>query len=178
MSDSNEKRSESSLKLSELVLSAKSLYRQVEKLRRERFLREKVVDLNEYRKHRLSLRKKNILLVDDDEQIQRSVSKALEKYGYQVLLAKDAMELAKILESQSFDLILLDIRLSWVNGFELCSLMKSNKLLREIPIIFLSGEVGNEEIRKGFEAGCDEYITKPFDLNRFISTIRYFLESY
>ena len=112
------------------------------------------------------------------KEIRDALKIALEREGYNVLCASNAMELAKILENHSFDLILLDLRLPWVNGFELCMLMKGNKLLKDIPIIFTSGETSKEQIRKAFEAGCDEYITKPFDLNRMLRTIKYFLENY
>ena len=177
MADSREKKN-GKLKIDQLVLSAKSLSLQIERLKKERFLREKVVDLNEYRKLRATRQAKTVLIIDDEESVREPLRLALEREGYQVLCASDAMELAKILENHSFDLILLDLRLPWVNGFELCMLMKGNKLLRDIPIIFMSGETKKEEIRKAFEVGCDEYITKPFELNRLLRTIKYFLENY
>jgi len=178
MSDSREEKKASGLKISQLILSGKSLNQQIERLKKERFLKEKVIDLNEYRSLCSPRELKTVLVVDDEESIREVLAKALEREGYKVLCAKDALDLAKIIEKHSFDLILLDLRLPWVNGFELCYIMKRNQLLRDIPIIFMSGETSKEEIRKAFEAGCDEFIIKPFDLERILRSLKYFLENY
>jgi CheY-like chemotaxis protein len=95
-----------------------------------------------------------------------------------VVLAGSEIELAKAITSRSFDLVLMDPGLPGVNGLEFCSLMKGNRILRKIPVIFMSREPGKEQVRKAFEAGCDEYVEKPLRLSHLLKIIKYFLENY
>ena len=74
------------------------------------------------------------------------------------------MGLSKIIEDTKLDLILLDIQLPWVDGYELCALLKITPPPKNLPVAFVSGNKTEEDIRKGFDAGCDEYITKPFEV--------------
>ncbi len=178
VSDSKQGKKQSRLKISELILSAKNLSFQVERLRRERFLSEKVVDLAEYRTLRKTQAVKAVLVIDDDRELEEPLSKALEKRGFRTLFATDAEKLAGIIEGNTFDLALVNPGLDWVDGFEFCQLIKGNQSLRGIPIILISPESGQPQIRKGFEAGCDEYLTKPFKLERLVRTIKYFLVNY
>ena len=108
--------------------------------------------------------KPTILVVDDEPVMRNAIKRIFEKENYRVLIAKDAMELSKIIEDTKLDLILLDIQLPWVDGYELCALLKSHPLLKNLPVAFVSGNKTEEDIRKGFDAGCDEYITKPFEV--------------
>ena len=178
MSDPKKENRQANIKLSELILSARSLGYQIEKLRRERFLTEKVIDLNDYRELRKAQELKKVLVVDDEEGVRGPLTKALEKQGYQALFARSANELAGIIETHTFGLVLIELRLSWINAFEFSKLMKANKILRDIPIILISQEASKKEIRKAFEYGCDEYVAKPFKLDRLVRTIKYFLENY
>ncbi len=178
MSDPKKENRQSSVRISELILSAKSLGYQIEKLRRERFLTEKVVDLEEYRKLRSAHAVKKVLVVDDEEESAGPLATALEKQGYSALFAADTAELAQIIETHAFDLVLLDLGLAWLDGFEFCAAMKGNQILRDLPIILTGRAAGKKEIRKAFESGCDEFVTKPFKLERLLRTIEYFMENY
>lgn len=177
MADSKKERKSES-KISELILSAKSLSLQIERQTREKFLSEKVVDLDAYRAFRKAHSQKRVLVIDDDSELKDSLRKALEKNGYVPLFADGLERLAEIMETIAFDLVLIDPGLSWVDAFEFCRLMKGNKFLREIPIIFISRAEDKKEIRQAFENGCDEYIDKSVKLDRLVRTIRYFLENY
>jgi len=178
MAGSKKENEQANLKISELILSARSLSYQIQRLRKERFLSEKVIDLTEYRKLRKTRQVKAVLVIDDDEEMKEPFSKALEKKGYQALFGGDLESLAKIIESHSFDLVLMNPGLNWLDGFEFCRLMKGNQFLRDLPIIFISREAPQKEIRKAFESGCDDYVSKPIKLERLVRTIKYFLENY
>jgi two-component system aerobic respiration control protein ArcA len=140
----------------------KSLSKQVAELNKRAVAQNKVVSLDDYRSASRRLESKTILVVDDELVMRNAIKRIFEKDNYRVLVAKDAMELSKIIEDTRIDLILLDINLPWVDGYELCGL----------PVAFISGNKTEEDIRRGFEAGCDEYITKPFDVDEIQRTVR------
>ena len=148
-----------------------SLRRQVEAIQRRRMVQEKVVDLNNFRNLRKESQQRTILVVDDEEMMRNAMKRILENEGYKTILAEDAMALSKILEHMHLDLILLDINLPWVNGLELCSIIKNHPSLQKVPLILISGRRGKEDIERGFAAGCDDYITKPFDLENIAQAV-------
>ena len=177
MSDSSEEKKSKNAKVSELILSGKSLAKQIEELKKERFLRDRVVDLGEYRKLRESPKKKIVLVIDSDESARSLLGKALEQAGYECLFAGSEAGLAKIIESDPFDLILLDPGLPGINAFEFTYLMKGNRVLRKIPVVFAGQDPGKDQVRKAFEAGCDDYIFKPFNMDYLLKILKYFLEN-
>lgn len=151
-----------------------SFTKKVSALNRKAMAQEQVVNLGAYRAAARQPEAKTILVVDDEPVMRNAIKRIFEKENYRVIVAKDAMELSKIIEDTKLDLILLDIQLPWVDGYELCTLIKSNPLLKDLPVAFVSGNKTEEDIRKGFDAGCDEYITKPFeveDLQRMVSQL-------
>ncbi|MEN9530634.1 MAG: hypothetical protein RI932_2507, partial [Pseudomonadota bacterium] len=150
----------------------KSLSKQVAELNKRAVAQNKVVSLDDYRAASKRLETKTILVVDDELVMRNAIKRIFEKENYRVLVAKDAMELSKIIEDTRIDLILLDIQLPWVDGYELCGLLKSKPMLKDLPVAFISGNKTEEDIRRGFEAGCDEYITKPFDVDEIQRTVR------
>ncbi|NBX17167.1 MAG: response regulator [Proteobacteria bacterium] len=150
----------------------RSLSKQVAELNKRAVAQNKVVSLDDYRAASRRLESKTILVVDDELVMRNAIKRIFEKDNYRVLVAKDAMELTKIIEDTRIDLILLDINLPWVDGYELCGLLKSKPMLKDLPVAFISGNKTEEDIRRGFEAGCDEYITKPFDVDEIQRTVR------
>jgi DNA-binding response OmpR family regulator len=149
----------------------KTFSKQVADLGRKAVAQGKVVSLDDYRNASLKGEAKTILVVDDELVMRNAIKRIFEKELYRVLVAKDAMELSKIIEDTKLDLVLLDINLPWVDGYELCGLMKSHPALKNLPIAFISGNKSEEDIKKGFEAGCDEYITKPFEVDEIQKTV-------
>ena len=123
-----------------------------------------VVCLDDYRKSSQSNSAKTILCVDEDIVTLNSLKKMFEAKKYKVILASDAMEVSKIIENNVLNLILLDAQLSWLDGYDLCSLLKSSEVFKNLPIILLSKFKEEEDIQRGFEAGCDKYIVKPFNV--------------
>jgi CheY-like chemotaxis protein len=152
-----------------------SFSRQVAALNKKAVAQSKVVSLKDYREVTTGNASKTILVVDDELVMRNAIKRIFEKEKYKVLVAKDAMELSKIIEDTKLDLILLDINLPWVDGYELCSLLKAHPVLKHLPVAFVSGNKTEEDIKRGFEAGCDEYITKPFEVDEIQNTVNQLL---
>ncbi len=101
-----------------------------------------------------------ILIVDDT---QTNIDVLIELLSdYDLVVATDGISALSILEDESVDLILLDIMMPIIDGFETCQKIKENKKTKDIPIIFLTAKTDDESIQKGFELGGVDYITKPF----------------
>ncbi len=149
----------------------KSLRRQIESIKRQKIVGKKVVNLSDFRELRQKIETRQILVVDDDEIMRSALKRILENEGYKVLLAVDGLELSKILETTRLDLILLDVNLPWVDGYELCRLIKEHHSLKEVPLVLVSARKSKQDIDAGFEAGCNDYVTKPFDIDYMTGVI-------
>ena len=103
-----------------------------------------------------------ILIIDDNPLNLLLTNKVLENYGYQSLTAESGLEGMAIMEQKLPSLILLDIMMPDMDGFEVCRIIKNNEKWKEIPIIFLTANSHTEDLIEGFEAGGVDYITKPF----------------
>jgi len=103
-----------------------------------------------------------VLIVDDNQENLRVVGNFLKERDYKIALAKDAESALEVLYVNKIDLILLDIMLPGMSGFELCDKLKSDPVTKDIPIIFLTALNDTEDIVKGFHVGGVDYITKPF----------------
>ena len=110
-----------------------------------------------------------ILLVDDEQPVQKLLSYPLEKEGYEVVPALDGQEALANFDEGQFDLVVLDIMLPKVDGLEVCRRLRAKS---SVPIIMLTAKA--EEIDKvlGLEIGADDYITKPFSMREFRSRVR------
>lgn len=104
----------------------------------------------------------SILIVDDEPKNIQLLGNLLEENGYDIEFAMDGEGAIKWLEKKNFDLILLDIMMPGMDGFELCEKIKNNISLMHIPIIFLTAKTDTEDILKAFEMGGSDYVTKPF----------------
>ena len=94
-----------------------------------------------------------------------------EMDGFKVKSAADGTELSAVLDESPIDLIILDIGLPWINGFELAKLLKEHQDLKGIPLIFMSGKTSEIDVKRGFDVGADDYIKKPFDLEKMKKTV-------
>lgn len=106
-----------------------------------------------------------VLLVDDSETDSLFISKILIAEGYVVSTAQNASQGVEKLKTEEFDLFLLDVLMPGTSGFELCQQIRSIPAYKETPVIFLTALSDPENIKKGFELGGNDYITKPFDKN-------------
>ena len=111
----------------------------------------------------------NILLVDDDVSILLLVSDVLEENGMNVVTARSGEEAVRLMEGQSFDLILLDIMMKGLSGLDVCRKIRSRV---SCPILFLSAKDSVKDIVAGLDLGADDYLTKPFGGGELLARIR------
>ena len=153
-------------------MSSRAIRRKVQELKKKKLLAKKVVSLADYREITQPTNMKNILVVDDDPMILSALKRVLEvSGGYRVMVAADGIELTDRLESSRFHLCILDVNLPWVDGYELCRLIKSHPTYSFLPLILISSMATQADIDKGFGCGCDEYLVKPFDMNYIVDTV-------
>lgn len=113
-----------------------------------------------------SNKKLRILLVEDEAQIRKMMKLNLSLEGYEVIDTEDGLEALQLIENQNFDLVLLDIMLPNVNGFQICERIRL--INKEIGIIFVSAKNSAEDRVKGLKLGADDYLTKPFNLEELL----------
>ena len=110
-----------------------------------------------------------ILLVEDDKSIVTNLTEYLSKEGYEIKSASGQKDAMQLVETEKFDLVLLDISLSDGNGFSVCKAIKSDY---NIPVIFLTASGDEYSTVTGFEVGADDYIAKPFRPRELVTRIR------
>ncbi len=119
---------------------------------------------------------KSILVVDDDEAIRQMVGTLLVEEGFRVEMAQNGEEAMKLVRQDSFDLVILDILMPVMDGWEVASRMLCEEKTRDIPIVFLTALSSYTDQLKGWRLGCFDYITKPFDIGLFMIRVRAALE--
>ncbi len=112
-----------------------------------------------------------ILLVEDNEMNREMLSRRLERKGYRVVIAVDGEKSLEVARADMPDLILMDMSLPVVDGWEATRRMKADDALKHIPVIALTAHAMANDREKALEAGCDEYDTKPIDLPRLLAKI-------
>ncbi|GAW28129.1 response regulator [Carboxydocella sp. ULO1] len=113
-----------------------------------------------------------ILLVDDDPLIVELVQFNLEKWGYQVLVARDGQEALKLARNEKPDLVILDLMLPVIDGLEVCRHLHDDPATRNIPIIMLTARGEETDKVLGLELGADDYMTKPFSPRELLARIK------
>lgn len=119
-----------------------------------------------------------VLIVDDLSVNVAILEQIIEKMGYIPLTAGNGAEVFRILKDTLPQLILLDIAMPEMNGYELCEILKSNSLTQDIPVIFISAMDGREDKVRGFKAGAVDFITKPFEPPEVIMRVENHLKIY
>jgi CheY-like chemotaxis protein len=112
----------------------------------------------------------SILIVDDQLTLRDNVKQLLEETGYRALTASDGVEALAVLQSQPVDLILADIAMPRMNGYQLYERARENPQWVKIPFIFLTARTLDSDIRYGKQLGVDDYLVKPFQSFRQIDT--------
>ncbi len=115
------------------------------------------------------MRRPRILIADDDPTILRFLKTNLEVRGYETLTAVDGAEVLNIAEREPLDLVILDIMMPEIDGFEVCRLLRE---WSQVPIIVLSARSDLSDKVKCFNLGADDYITKPFGVSELIARVR------
>jgi two-component system alkaline phosphatase synthesis response regulator PhoP len=120
--------------------------------------------------------KKRVLIVDDEPDIVETIQFILESEGFECLAAYDGEDALLKARTENPDLILLDIMLPKINGYQVCRLLKFDEKYKDIPIIMLTAKVQESDKFWGKESGADDYVTKPFEMEILIQKIQGYLE--
>ncbi len=118
-----------------------------------------------------------ILIVDDNRNIRTVVKMDLESQGYRVLEAQDGFRAMELVNTARPDLVVLDVMMPGIDGFEVCSRIKNNETLRDTLVVMLTAKTTAEDKFLGREMGADEYLTKPFDPMDLEKLIRRILDA-
>lgn len=119
---------------------------------------------------------KRILLVEDNEMNREMLSRRLSRRGFEVITATNGQASIEMAASQQPDLILMDLSLPVVDGWDATRRLKANPATRRIPVLALTAHAMDGEREKSLAAGCDEFDTKPIDLDRLLLKIWSLLE--
>jgi DNA-binding response OmpR family regulator len=118
----------------------------------------------------------NILIIEDDPAILRALKDNFAALGHRVRTARDGQEGLEAALNEGPDLIILDIMLPKINGFEICRAVRAEKL--EMPILMLTAKGQEEDIVRGLDLGADDYVTKPFSVRELMARAKGFLRRY
>jgi twitching motility two-component system response regulator PilG len=118
-----------------------------------------------------------VLVVDDSPTVRKIVQLTLQREHMQVMTAADGLSALAAVADASPDLILLDIMLPRMDGYNICQVIRKNLAYRDLPIIMLSGKDGLFDKMRGRLAGSSDYITKPFDSSDLVQTVKRYLSA-
>ena len=119
---------------------------------------------------------KEILIVDDEPNIVVPIQFLMEQQGYRVMIAERGEDALDLIYQYKPDLVLLDIMLPGIDGYEVCEIVRLNPNFRKVKIIFLTAKGREEEIAKGLALGADAYITKPYSNAELVAKVKELLE--
>ncbi len=114
---------------------------------------------------------KRILIVDDDELVLIALKELLKPQGYEVQTINSGAEALKMLEKDGFDLLILDIMMPEMDGFELCRKIRQKEPYKDTPVVFLTAKSRDEDRAQGLEAGANLFLSKPISPSRLLSLI-------
>ena len=111
---------------------------------------------------------KKILAVDDERHIVRLVQVNLERQGYQVVTAFDGKEALEKIEAEMPDLVVLDVMMPYMDGFEVLKTIRREPETESLPVIMLTAKAQDKDVFEGYHYGADMYLTKPFNLRELL----------
>jgi two-component system alkaline phosphatase synthesis response regulator PhoP/two-component system response regulator VicR len=120
---------------------------------------------------------KKILAVDDEKHIVRLVQVNLERAGYQVVTANDGKEALQKVAEENPDLVVLDVMMPYMDGFEVLQNLRRNPSTRDIPVVMLTAKAQDADVFKGWQSGVDCYLTKPFNPMELLSFVKRIFDS-
>ena len=115
---------------------------------------------------------KKILAVDDERHIVRLVQVNLERAGYEVVTAFDGKEALEKVESERPDLVVLDVMMPYMDGFEVLQSLRKNQSTRDLPVIMLTAKAQDADVFRGWQSGVDCYLTKPFNPMELLTFVK------
>jgi chemosensory pili system protein ChpA (sensor histidine kinase/response regulator) len=123
------------------------------------------------KRHELEVRIKRILVVDDSVTVRRVTTRLLERNGFEVFTAKDGVDAIATLQDHVPDLMLLDIEMPRMDGFEVASIVRYDSRLKHVPIIMITSRTGDKHRTRALSIGVDEYLGKPFQEENLLANI-------
>lgn len=114
----------------------------------------------------------NILVIEDDVIVARTIERSLRGDEFKVTVANSGVEGLKIARRKTPDLVILDIIMPGMDGYTVCKEMRADMLLADVPILFLTAKIKDDDRIAGFKAGADDYLTKPFNVDELILRVR------
>jgi DNA-binding response OmpR family regulator len=118
-----------------------------------------------------------VAIVDDDLEVREALHDAFSAAGFRVKLAANGLRLVSTLQVDRPDVIVLDVMMSWIDGFELCRALKRNREFSEIPVVFISGRTSDDDRATGLACGAVDYFPKPLELGALIARVRALAEA-
>jgi DNA-binding response OmpR family regulator len=115
---------------------------------------------------------RTVIVVDDDRDAREMLRTLLELEGFRVKVAPNGLRLLAALHVDRPGAIVLDVRMSWIDGFHLCEAIKRNPRFSSVPIIFVSARSEPVDRERGLALGAIDYFTKPLDVDRFVRRLR------
>jgi DNA-binding response OmpR family regulator len=113
-----------------------------------------------------------ILVADDEEDLRELVAYRLSRSGYNVIGAEDGQEALELAAERTPDLMVLDVMMPKLDGYELTRRVRAEAALRSIPVILLTARSQESDIDRGFEVGADDYLKKPFNPDELVARVR------
>ena len=115
---------------------------------------------------------RKILVVDDERHIVRLIQVNLERQGYQVVTAHDGKEALEKVASEKPDLVVLDVMMPYMDGFEVLRTLRRNPETAELPVIMLTAKAQDQDAFRGWQEGVDMYLTKPFNPQELLTFVK------
>lgn len=119
-----------------------------------------------------------ILIAEDERDIRDLVAFTLRFAGHEVYAASNGEEAVELAPKVNPDLILMDVRMPRMTGYEACKVMKANAQLKDIPVVFLSAKGQESEIQQGIQAGAEDYLLKPFAPDQLTTRVKAILAKF
>jgi DNA-binding response OmpR family regulator len=113
-----------------------------------------------------------IMVVDDDEIVARTIERTLRAGGFQVMVVHSGVEALRVARRNAPDLMVLDVLMPGLDGYEVCRQVREDPLLKNLPVLFLTAKGKEEDRITGLQAGADDYIGKPFNLDELYLRVR------
>ena len=119
-----------------------------------------------------------ILIAEDERDIRDLVAFTLRFAGYEVVAAANGEEAVELASKENPDLILMDVRMPRMTGYDACRILKNNPKMKDIPVVFLSAKGQESEIQTGLEVGAEEYLLKPFAPDQLTERVKAILAKF
>lgn len=114
---------------------------------------------------------KRILIVDDDEMVRIALNELLRPEGYEVIIVSSGKDAIKKIDENNYDLLMLDIIMPEMDGFELCRKIRERENYRETPIVFLTAKSREEDKTEGLDAGANLFLSKPISPDKLLEIV-------